>query len=369
MSEKLIFLSVGDPSGDNPSTRLVEALKARHPSLSFFGLGGPKLAKAGLEQMADPEDLAVFGFWEVVKRVSYFKELLMKCAIAITDRRPDAIILVDYPGFNLRLAKLTKHLGIPIIYYISPQVWAWGKKRLKDISELVDLMLVILPFEEDFYRDSKINVRFVGHYLIEDIPNELISSPMPSDGPIALLPGSRRQEIERMLTPMLEAASLYNKKHQTRAVVAAIKGRYDYEAAIKAVGDLSITIAYDRSRETVAESSLAVCSSGTATLETAIIGRPMVIMYKTGWVTYWIARSLIKLKMIGLANLVMGEIVVPELIQYKATPAAIVKAMERYANDPEYRETVVARLREVPGLLGGEGASDRAAEHILKQIC
>ncbi len=369
MSDKLIFLSAGDPSGDNPAARLLESLKARQASLSFFGLGGPKMARAGMQQMADPEDLAVFGFWEVFRKVSYFKKLLMQCAIAITDRRPDAIILVDYPGFNLRLAKLTRHLGIPIIYYISPQVWAWGKRRLKDIAELVDLMLVILPFEEDFYRDSNINVRFVGHYLIEDIPDTLISSPVPVRGPIALLPGSRRQEIDRMLSPMLAAASRSNNQYGTQAVVAAIKGRYDYESALAALNDSSISIAYDRSREIVAESSLAVCSSGTATLETAIIGRPMVIIYKTGWLTYWIARSVIKLKMIGLANLVMGEKVLPELIQHNAGPAAISAALGRYQEDDEYRNAIIGRLQKLPELLGGKGASGRAADYILEHIC
>ena len=369
MSDKLIFVSAGDPSGDNPSARLLESLQARQPSLSFFGLGGPKMAAAGLEQMADPEDLAVFGFWEVFRKVGYFKKLLMKCAIAITDRRPDAIVLVDYPGFNLRLAKLTRHLGIPIIYYISPQVWAWGKRRLKDITELVDLMLVILPFEEDFYRDSKVNVRFVGHYLIEDIPDILISSSVPVAGPVALLPGSRRQEIARMLAPMLAAASRFNQKHGTRAVVAAIKGRYDYESALATVNDSSISVAYDRAREVVAESSMVVCSSGTATLETAIIGRPMVIIYKASWMTYWVARSVVKLKMIGLANLVMGEAIVPELIQGRATAAAISAALERYRDDDDYRNGIIERLRKVPGLLGGEGASDRAAGYILENIC
>ena len=228
MSSSSLFISAGDPSGDIATARLVQALKELKPGLSSFGLGGERLKALGQEQLANGDDLAVLGFWEVVKRYSYFRELMHRTIDEITQRRPACILLVDYPGFNLRLAKRIKHLGIPIVYYISPQLWAWGGKRISQVRELVDLLILILPFEKEFYASSGVKSEFVGHYLLEDIPSSLISSPIPKSRQLALLPGSRPQEIERMLETMCNAAATFCARHEFRAVIAGVKNGAKY---------------------------------------------------------------------------------------------------------------------------------------------
>ena len=370
MKRSGLFLSVGDPSGDNAAGRLIEALNKIAPDTEVFGLGGERLKALGQCQLARGSDLAVLGFWEVARRFTFFRRLLNQCVEEIADRRPAAVLLVDYPGFNLRLAKRIKHLGIPIIYYISPQVWAWGKKRLADISRLVNLMVVILPFEKDLYDRHKINNEFVGHYLLEDIPEEYIQSEVPSSGEdiLALLPGSRPQEIQRMLAPMLASARIFNRNHGSRAVVAAIEGAYDYESALRPFADDNISVVYNDPRRVIHDSRLVLTASGTATLESGIIGRPMVVIYKTGFITYQIARRLVKLDTIGLVNLVLGEKVVPELIQHEANPQKIAAELDKFIMQKSYCDGVTAKLKRVPEILGGKGASERTARLLLEYL-
>lgn len=368
MASPLMFLSAGDPSGDNASARLVEELAHKLPGLTLFGLGGPRLRQCGQEQLAASADLAVLGFWEVAKRFRYFQKLMARCVSEIRSRRPDGVILVDYPGFNLRLAERIRELGIPVIYYISPQIWAWGRRRLPLIRECVDLMLLILPFEQQFYEGTGVNSKFVGHYLLEEIPAEYISSQPPIDGSLALLPGSRPQEVERMLPAMIETARLFKQRHGARAVVAAARNGYDYEAALKRYQADDLTIVYDDARRVVHDSVLILSASGTATLEAAIIGRPMVVVYKTGNITYQIARRLIKIDKIALVNLVLNDRVAPELIQHDATPDTMLAALSQLYTDEERYSATCLRLNEVPSLLGGTGASARAASMILGLI-
>ncbi len=370
MDNTEIFLSAGDPSGDNAAARLMESLRQIKPDCKIFGLGGNRLRRLGQQQLAQPNDLAVLGFWEVAKRFGFFSRLMKTCVREIEQRRPRAVILVDYPGFNLRLAKRIKHLSIPIIYYISPQVWAWGRKRVEEIRKLVDLTLVILPFEKPFFESHGVNAEFVGHYLLEDIPTEFIASPVRQTEPptLALLPGSRPQEIERMLLPMLQAAEIFNRKHGTKAVVAAIGDLFDYESFVARHAGTNISISYDNARKVVFDSTLVLTASGTATLESAIIGRPMVVIYKTGFLTYQIARHLVKLDKIALVNLVLNEKVVPELIQEQASPERIAVELEKLYTDRAYFEAIKDKLNQVPKLLGGEGASERAANLIAAYL-
>jgi lipid-A-disaccharide synthase len=370
MTATTLFLSAGDPSGDKAAGLLIRALKNLVPHHSIFGLGGDRLKQLGQEQLVEGRDLAVLGFWEVAKRYSFFHALLDRCVNEIKHRRPEAVILVDYPGFNLRLAKKIKPLGIPIIYYISPQVWAWGRRRVYDIKRLVDLLLVILPFEVEFYRQYGIDAQFVGHYLLEDIPHHYIRSPIPINRTLSvcLLPGSRPQEIKRILPPMLETVREYNRIQRTPAVVAGIKGCFDYERYVQQYASDNVTVSFEDSRKIMYKSSLVIAASGTATLEAAIIGRPMVVVYKTDLVTYLIARRLIKLDRIALVNLVLGEKVVPELIQYKAKPECILPELSKCYEDREYVQHVKTKLDTVPELLGGTGASERAAQLIAKHL-
>ncbi len=366
MASHSVFISAGDYSGDNAAARMVAALQGGNPGFSLFGLGGHRLASAGQEQLADPEDLAVLGFWEVARRYFYFRELMARCVAEIKSRRPDVVVLVDYPGFNLRLAARVRGLGIPVVYYIAPQAWAWGQGRVKSMRETVDRLLVILPFEQEFFTGHGITCDFVGHYLLEDMPDAYVSSAIPDFGHLALLPGSRVQEVARMLPTMLCAGGWMYEKYQMRSVLAAVRGKADYKAAVARYATGPVDIVYDDPRRVLAEARLACTASGTATLETGIIGRPMVVMYKTGWVTYQIAQRLVTLDMIGLVNLVLGEKVVPELIQSGASVRATTRELERFVREREYTAGVLDRLRRLPGLLGGEGASARAAALIAE---
>ncbi len=372
MESPSIFLSAGDPSGDNASARVVEVLKHKYPDLNITGLGGERLKKLGQKQLASGKDLAVLGFWEVARNYLFFRKLFHTCLEEIKTNKPDVILLVDYPGFNLRLAKKVKELNIPIIYYITPQVWAWGKNRVNDIRELIDVCLVILPFEKEFFDNHNVKSEFVGHYLLEDIPSNFISSlsskKIDEPATIGLLPGSRPQEIERMLEPMLLAAKRFNNKYGTKAKVAAIKGVYDYEQAINKYSDDDITIEYNNARQLIFESTMVVTASGTATLETGIIGRPMVVIYRTGEITFQIAKRLVKLDKIALANLVMDEKVVPELIQHDASPEGIFLELEKFWNDNEYYDQTVEKLKNIPIILGGTGASERTAKIISEKL-
>jgi len=367
MGKPVIFISAGDPSGDNAVSHLITALKKITPDIEFFGLGGPRLKELGQTQLAPSNDLAVLGFWEVARRYFFFRKLFYRCVDEIKNRRPAFVLLVDYPGFNLRLAKKIKPLGIPVIYYISPQIWAWGKGRIKQINRLVNLMLYILPFEASLYDENEVESEFVGHYLLDDIPDDYIKSPLPGNNQIALLPGSRPQEIDRMLRPMLEAVRLLREKHDIKAVIAGVKDCYDYEKVLRDYGD-GVDLSYDDSRRIIRYSQLVLTSSGTATLETGIIGRPMVVVYKTGFITYHIARNLVKLDMIGLVNLVQGEKVVPELIQGEANPRNMAAALEKYLTDVAYTGRVKLKLDRTPDILGGPGASRRTAEIISEYL-
>ncbi|MFZ5980377.1 MAG: lipid-A-disaccharide synthase [Candidatus Zixiibacteriota bacterium] len=367
MGQPSLFVSAGDPSGDNAAGHLITVLKKQYPGLEFYGLGGPRLKKLGQLQLAESHDLAVLGFWEVARRYLFFRRLFFRCVEKIKTERPACVLLVDYPGFNLRLAEKIKPLGIPIVYYISPQVWAWGKGRLPKIEKLVDLMMYILPFEDATYTGLSLESGFVGHYLLEDIPSTYIKSPLPENRQIALLPGSRPQEIERMLPVMLKAAAKMRKKYGTEAVIAGVKDTFNYAKYLAAKKE-GLRLSFEDSRKIIYESRLVLTSSGTATLETGIIGRPMVVIYKTGFVTYLIARNLVKLTMIGLVNLVQGEIVVPELIQGEASAGNIVRELERYLTNNDYLATVKGKLDRIPGILGGPGASERAARLVGRYL-
>lgn len=366
MGKSLLFVSAGDPSGDNATSHLISSLKRIRPELELIGLGGPKLRALGQTQYADGADLAVLGFWEVAKRFAFFRRLLSTCAREVERRRPSCILLVDYPGFNLRLAERVKPLGIPIIYYISPQVWAWGARRIPHIKRLVDRMLVILPFEADFFANHSIPVTMVGHYLMDDIDPKFVNSPLPDNRQIALLPGSRPQEVQRMLEPMLAAARKLHREKGYTSVIAAVRNGYDYEKHLRVNDSDGIALSFDDSRRIIFESRYVLTASGTATLETGIIGRPMVVVYKTGFLTYQIARRLVKLDKIALVNLVLGEKAVPELIQGEVTGGRLYEEMSRYIGDEGYSSRVRAALSRVPQLLGGRGASDRAAEWVNK---
>jgi len=293
---------------------------------------------------------------------------MLQTISTIKKERPKAIVLIDYPGFNLRLAGRIKSLGIPIIYYISPQVWAWGKGRIKQIADLIDMMILILPFEKDFFDKAGIKNQFVGHYLFDDFDPKLIKAAYNDDSDrIALLPGSRPQEVERMLPTLIKASEILYRKKKWRFVIAGVEGDIDYAGYLRSTS-IPFEIVKGKTREVIAASRLALVSSGTATLETGIIGRPMVVIYKTGWLTYSIARALVTLDKIALINIVAGKKIVPELIQSQASPQNIAHEAQRIIDDRELTTNMVHDLNQAADLLGSPGASRKAAEIIRGYI-
>ncbi len=361
MKNQSIFISAGDLSGDNAGALLISELKNINPALEFCGLGGSRMNRLGQLQLEEIENLAVMGFIEVAKRYLFFRKLFSDCIEKIKQKHPAVVVLIDYPGFNLRLAKKIKPLGIPVIYYISPQLWAWGEKRVDIIRNNIERMLVILPFEKEFYEKHDIESDFVGHYLLEDINEKMISSEVSSAGHIAVFPGSREVEIKRLLSPMIAAVNRFNQRYGTRAIVAGINGAFDYESVLKQYPNGNIEIVYDDSRNVIYNSSLMLTKSGTTTLEAAIIGRPMVVAYKTGLITYLIAKNLVKLNNIAMVNLIMNEKVVPELIQAEATEERMFLELEKLYNNESHFNFVKGKLDSLPSILGGRGASERAA--------
>ncbi len=360
----VIFISAGDPSGDIAGSHLIQQLKSKYRGVRFTGLGGYRMNAAGQEQLVDGGKLAILGFWEVAKKYFFFRSLMNSAIEQIKKTKPKVIILIDYPGFNLRLAKRVRSTGIPIVYYISPQVWAWHKKRIFAIKRLVDLMLVILPFETDIYDRAGVKNRFVGHYLMDDIDPSFIKAPFDiNTNLIVLMPGSRPQEVERMLPTLLGTAGLISKRGKYRFAIAAVKGDINYETYIKS-SPVPVEIARGKTRELIAQSRLVITSSGTATLETGIIGRPMVVIYKTGLLTYLIARRLVAIDRIALINIAAGEKIVPELIQNDAVPEKIAEEAFRFLNDEQISSAVVEKLNKAADHLGTPGAAARAVESI-----
>ncbi len=360
-----LFVSAGDPSGDIAGFHFMERFTKRNPQVNVFGLGGERMRQAGQEQLVAGEKLAALGFWEVAKKYPFFRALFKRTLKEIESRRPLAALLIDYPGFNLRLAKQLKKRGIPVIFYISPQVWAWGAGRVKEMKEVIDELLVILPFEVDFFAKSQLEAKYVGHYLLDDIAPEILQAPYdPQSRIVALLPGSRQQEIERMLPTMLAAARKMGLDKWDFRICGRSAG-LDYEPVLSEFSDFCDKLLIDKTRETVAEAALVISSSGTATLETALIARPLIVLYKTGALTYAIARRLVKLPRIALANIVAAEAIAPEFIQYEATAENIANCANKILENQEERLETVKRflgVRNQLALTGETSPSERVAK-------
>lgn len=368
-----IFISAGDPSADFPGKNLIDEILNLAPGLEIFGLGGPLMQKAGLQKLVDHSELAVMGFWEVLPRLMFFRKLINRAAAEIKSRQPRAVVLIDYPGFNLRLAEKIKPLNIPIIYYISPQVWAWGKRRVHDIRRLIDLMLVIFPFEESFYREHGVEARFTGHPIVDryrDIPDKetcRASLGIGKDGKlIALLPGSRLQEVKRMLPVMADATVMMEKELDKSVFMAAGVDNIEENFYRELIGDKNIPVINGKTPEIIKAADFVITSSGTATIETAYFMTPMVIVYKTGFFTYQIARRLVDLEFIGMVNIVAGRRAIPELIQNKATAAAIASHSLKVINDRRLYDRMINDLKTVKDKLGPGGAGRKAAQAICE---
>lgn len=373
-SKKHLILVAGEASGDMHAGRLVEALMAMDPSLTFSGLGGPRMKKSGVEIYRDMTQLAVIGFIEVIRHYAEFKKIFQLILAKIDERRPLAVILVDYPGFNLRLAREIKKRNIRVIYYISPQVWAWGEKRVYNIRKCVDKMLVLFQFEKDFYARFGIDVDWVGHPLADSVQvtqskkTFLASHGLPTEKlTVGLLPGSRAKEVERLLPVMLEAAGILEREFPQmqflllKAPSIAQSLTEDICRRFPCRPRLIEGQTYDG----IHACDLCLVASGTATLETAILKKPMVVVYKTSFLTWLLAKFFIKIPDIGLVNVVAGKRIVPECVQFQATGHQIAKALKKiFTNEIRIAEmkTEFEKIREA---LGETGSIRRAARTIL----
>jgi lipid-A-disaccharide synthase len=347
-------------------------LAALAPGASFFGMGGEQMRAEGLRAIADARDIAVVGITEALRVLPRARQIFRALLARAAEERPHAAVLVDSPELNLRLARRLHALGIPVVYYVSPQVWAWRPRRVRQIARCVRRMLVLFPFEVDFYRRWGVEVEHVGHPLVDEVPELPQAWDRDREGPrrLALLPGSRRSEIVALLPLMLEAASRVRATlpdTEVRLILAPSLQRGNVEPFLQRSPVPVEVIEGDRHHH-IADSHLALCASGTATLEVGLLGTPLVVLYRVGRVTAWLARRLVRVPHIALVNLVLGEEVAPELIQERAEPALVAsQAIELLSNDILTAE-MRSKLERLRPALGEGGASRRAAHAVLRAI-
>ena len=365
------MIVAGEASGDMYGASLVEAIKRLAPRANFFGLGGPEMQRAGVRTVRHLSDIAVVGMTEVIPKMRRILGALRMLKGILSSDPPDLLILIDYPGFNLNLAKKAHALGIPVLYYIPPQLWAWWEARVKKVAHRADQVAVVLPFEKDFYLKHGIEVAYVGHPLLdmglpkrskEEIRESLgISS---EKGPVlGLLPGSRNEEVLRHLPIMINAAELISDSYPHLYCVLPLASTVNGKVIEPYVRNAGCDIVVDSSdtKELLKIADVAFVASGTATLEAAITKTPMVIAYKVSPVSYMLGRLLAKVSHIGLVNLVAGKTVVRELIQGEATAAALAEEGLAILKNDEVREHMKEELRMVTERLGQGGASEKTA--------
>lgn len=369
-----LLLVAGEASGDLHGARLLQELRHRVGDLEAFGLGGEELAAAGLDRVADSGEISVVGLSEVLKALPRAREIFDRVLEEVDRRRPRLAVLVDFPEFNLRLARALKERDVPVIYYVSPQVWAWRRGRVKTIAERVDTMLVLFPFEADFYRRHGVEAVHVGHPLVDEVPElpHVWDRGEPEDEPyqIALLPGSRTSEVEALLPAMLDTVRLLAEEIPVfaRLIRASSIPVAMLEEAVELSG-LPVRIVPAAERfEAVASSHVALCASGTATLEVGLLGTPMAVLYRLGSWTYLLGKLVVRVPHVSLVNLVLGREVVPELLQARSHPERVRDAVLDLLRDPGAVAEMRAGLAELRGRLGERGASARAAEEVAKRL-
>lgn len=360
-----LAIVAGEASGDLHASEVVRELKTL-TDVEMFGIGGDLLAREGMTLLHHASEMGIVGLFNVLRHLPMFRRVFNEVIERIEREQPDVVFLIDYPDFNLRVARRCKELGLRVVYYISPQLWAWRQGRVRHIAKYVDRMVVIFPFEEEFYRRHNVPVTYVGHPLVEQLAH--VRKPPRADETlrIALLPGSRRMEVQTLLPPMLDAIAILRAERDVNAYViqAPTIEREALEAIMSARGIEVAILPHDRG-EGVAAADVSLSSSGTATLESAILGTPVVVMYRLSRATYLLARKLVRLPHFSLVNIVAGKEVVPELIQNDVNGERIAAEVRKLVA-PEHYARVAADMAEVRGKLGEPGAAKRVAEEIVR---
>jgi lipid-A-disaccharide synthase len=375
--KKNVLIVAGEASGDLHGAGLIRELKKINPDIEYSGVGGVKLKEEGMNLLFRIEKLAFMGFYEVIKNLGLIKELKKKLINHLNQYKPDLVILIDYPGFNLRFAKEVKKRKTPILYYISPQVWAWGKKRVNTIKKLVDRMVVFFPFEEKLYKDAGVEVNFIGHPLLdlvkpsfskEDFRNNLQIK--ENEILIGLLPGSRWQEVEKILPVMVRSCLILKKRIKNLQVAIGLAPTIDKQKAYEFLKkkNFKVRLLENLTYDLMSHSDLLLATSGTATLESAISCTPLIVLYKTSPLTYLLAKALVKIPHIGMVNIVAGKKIVPEFIQSRAKPEKIAEEMEKILKDKDEYKKIKIELSMVGKKLGEKGAYQRGAQIVNQML-
>ncbi len=369
-NSKKIMIVAGEASGDLHGGNLVRALHRIDPAICFYGVGGRHLKDAGVKLIADSADMAVVGLTEVVFKLGMIWKVMSTLKASLREDRPDLLILIDYPDFNLPLAEAAKKHGVKVFYYISPQVWAWRKGRINKIKKIVNKIAVILPFEAHLYKEAGMDAVFVGHPLLDVVKTkytrkEALARFGLSEGAttVGVLPGSRQSEVQRLLPALLLAAGKIKEKITTVQFVLPLADTLDsdFVAHIIAQQPVTVKIIPGDTYDVLNCADIAIVASGTATLETALMETPMVIVYKVSKTSYSVGKMIINVNNIGLVNIIAGKTIVPELIQDEANPERIASEVIDILTDSERMEGIKTELSKIRGMLGSPGAAERAA--------
>jgi lipid-A-disaccharide synthase len=355
----------GDPSGDIHAANLMREIKILAPDSRFYGIGGPNMISEGLYSIAEMSEVAVVGFWEVAKKYSFFKGLLDKCKDIIKKEKIDAFIPIDYPGFNIRLAEISKQLGIKVYYYIAPQLWAWGKNRAKKLAKVADKLMVVFPFEVEYFSKYGIETTFVGHPLLD---NPDFSKPIKPfkdrNTRIAFFPGSRSQEVTKHLN-LFNSIYEYNQtKNYNFEFIIAKSNNIPLDAFVDTIKFKKAIISEDNI-SIMQNSSAGIIKTGTSNLEAALCGLPFAMFYKTSYMTYNIARNLVNLPYISIINILSGKFVIKEFIQNDANPVAILDYIDFLVKNPDVYDEIQDNYNNIRKILGPESASKNTANIIV----
>ena len=390
-----IMIVAGEASGDLHGGKLAEALLRLNPGAKLFGIGGTRMRAAGVDIRTDISELAVMGVVEVLLHYTRLRRVLRRAQEMLRSERPDLLITVDYPGFNLRLAGSARKMGIRVLHYISPQVWAWREHRVKSIARRVDMMAVLFPFEVPFYEKHGVPVRFVGHPLLDSVHPTMQRAVAqryfgldPARPVVGLLPGSRRAELRRLMPLLLESATLLQKRFPDLQLLLPLASSLNmadlapwldpeteepsqpFSRPCSAVHhkSLRVQVVEQQGYDAMHSCDAVITASGTATLELALLGVPMVIVYRVSSLTYAIARRMIRIPDVGLVNIIAGETVVPELIQHQARANKVASATARFLEEPDLARATRRRLATIRQKLGRSGGAENVAQLALEVL-
>ncbi len=375
--KKKILIIAGEASGDLHAAGLIKELNKIDPEIETFGVGGGKMKEIGVELIYDIEKSSVMGFSGVLKNLNFFRKMMRAMLSCAEKRSPDLAILVDYPGFNLRFAQKLKKRNIPILYYISPQIWAWGGGRLKKIKQVVDKILVFFPFEEKIYEDAGVDAEFIGHPLLDLVKPTLSQDEYKrkmgvgkSDILLGLVPGSRPQEVKKLLPVMLQTSVMLKKRLRNLKIGVSQASTVDKSLFENVLNQFQINAAVEKdlTYDLLHWADLLLVTSGTATLESAIAKTPLVVLYKTSFLNWLLARSLVRIPYIGLVNVVAGKKIIPEFIQYQAKPDLISAEVFDIVGDKKRYEEIKMELNKIKQRLGERGAYKKAAAIVTQML-